>query len=613
LNIRYRRRPSAEVHIGGTPLGGSNPIRIQSMADVSTMNTEVAVNQALRIIEAGADYVRFTAQGEREARNLGAIREALRSKGYATPLVADIHFNPKAADTAAANVEKVRINPGNYVDKAKSFRQIDCTDAEYESEIAKIRERLIPFLRLCRKHATAIRIGVNHGSLSDRIMSRYGDTPEGMVASCMEFLRICRELLFEDVVISVKASNTVVMVQTVRLLVRTMDAENMHYPLHLGVTEAGDSEDGRIKSAVGIGALLADGIGDTVRVSLSEPPEAEIPVARKLVNYIVQREHYEPVDAPDTYASDADYRRETRALCGIGGRNHPVVVSCRRPDEMAVSSAVKPDFIYAGTGQNLPDTAVQSAIPLLVDANRQEDRPNVYPYFYAKDRAQIQDCRAAVKFVELTYMDMTASILQLLRQDRSTVVVFNSLHPNHVAEMRALTLRLKEACCDAPVIFRLNYHETDFESLQLKAAADFGAVLMDGIGNGIFLCNEASDAETTERYMFAILQAARVRISKTEYISCPGCGRTLYDLQTTIARVKAATSHLKGLKIGIMGCIVNGPGEMADADYGYVGAGHGRISLYKGKNCIRRSILEAEAVEQLVCLIKENGDWQSAD
>jgi len=578
------------------------------MADVSTMDTDAAVNQAVRIIEAGADYVRFTAQGERAARNLGVVRGILRSKGYGrTPLIADIHFNPKAADTAAANVEKVRINPGNYVDKTKSFRQIDCTDAEYENEIAKIRERLIPFLLLCRKHATAIRIGVNHGSLSDRIMSRYGDTPEGMVASCMEFLRICKEMLFEDVVISIKASNTVVMIQTVRLLVRTMDAEDMHYPLHLGVTEAGDSEDGRIKSAVGIGALLTDGIGDTIRVSLSEPPEAEIPVARKLVNYIVQREHQEPVDAPDTYAPDADYRRETRALCGIGGRNHPVVVSCRRPDEIAVSTACKPDFIYTN------GVAAPSAVPLLVDASRWEDQPNVYPYFHAKDRTKIQDCRAAVKFVELAYKDMTASNLHLLKQDRSTVMVFNSLHPNHVVEMRALTLRLKEAGCDAPVIFRLNYHETDLESLQLKAAADFGTVLTDGAGNGIFLCNDASDVETTERYMFAVLQAARVRISKTEYISCPGCGRTLYDLQTTVARVKAATSHLKGLKIGIMGCIVNGPGEMADADYGYVGAGHGRISLYKGKNCIRKNIPEAEAVEQLVCLIKENGDWKNTD
>jgi (E)-4-hydroxy-3-methylbut-2-enyl-diphosphate synthase len=610
LNIRYQRRRSTEVRIGGTPLGGKNPIRIQSMADVSTMDTAAAVAQAVRIIEAGADYVRFTAQGEREARNLAAVREALRSKGYDTPLIADIHFNPKAADAAAASVEKVRINPGNYVDNAQSFRQARHAGGggEYESDIAKIRERFIPFLQLCRRYGTAIRIGVNHGSLSDRIMSRYGDTPEGMVASCMEFLHICREMDFNDAVISIKASNTTVMVQTVRLLVRTMDEEDMHYPLHLGVTEAGDSEDGRIKSAVGIGALLADGIGDTVRVSLSEPPETEIPVARKLVDYILLRENHEPVDAPDTYAPDADYRRETREVPGIGGHNHPAVISWRHPGEIAVSTGdVPPDFIYIG--RNSPDTAAQPVAPLLVDADYCDDRPGVFPYFHAGNVSKIKDCRASAKFVELEYRDINASVLDLFRQDKATVMVFNSSHPNPVAEMRALILRLKEAGCDAPVVLRRHYCETDLESLQLKAAADFGAALTDGIGNGIFLCNaQHTEAFAAERYMFAILQAARARISKTEYISCPGCGRTLYDLKATLARVKAATSHLKGLKIAVMGCIVNGPGEMADADYGYVGAGHGRISLYKGRECIRKNIPEAEAVEQLLHLIRESAN-----
>jgi (E)-4-hydroxy-3-methylbut-2-enyl-diphosphate synthase len=578
------------------------------MADVSTMDTEAAVAQAIRIIEAGADYIRFTAQGEREARNLGVIREALRCKGYNTPLVADIHFNPKAADTVAVHVEKVRINPGNYVDKAKTLRQIDCTGAEYESEIAKIRTRFLPFLQLCRRHGTAIRIGVNHGSLSDRIMSRYGDTPEGMVASCMEFLHICRETQFGDVVVSIKASNTVVMVQTVRLLVRTMEAEDMHYPLHLGVTEAGDSEDGRIKSAVGIGALLADGIGDTIRVSLSEPPEMEIPVARKLVDYILLRENHEPVDVPGICVPYMDYHRETRTVQGIGGRNHPVVVACCPPGEKIVSTADRPDFIYIG--QNRPDTSVRPVIPLLVDAGLWDDQPDVFPYFYAKDIAKIKDCKAIMKFIELEYKDMDTFMLE---QDDSVVMVFNSSHLNSMAETRALMFRLKEAGCDVPVILRRNYSEADAESLQLKAAVDFGAVLVDGIGNGIFLCNDASNVTVTARYMFAILQAARVRISKTEYISCPGCGRTLYDLKTTVARVKAATSHLKGLKIAIMGCIVNGPGEMADADYGYVGAGHDRVSLYKGRECIRKNIPEIEAVEQLTSLIKEHGDWPPDD
>ncbi|MDR1406487.1 MAG: 4-hydroxy-3-methylbut-2-en-1-yl diphosphate synthase [Tannerella sp.] len=607
MKIRYQRRRSTEVHIGRTPLGGSNPIRIQSMVDVSTMDTDAAVEQAIRIIEAGADYVRLTAQGEREARNLGVIRETLRRKGYDTPLVADIHFNPRAADTAAANVEKVRINPGNYVDKTKPFRRTDCTEAEYAREIAKIRTRFIPFLQLCRKHGTAVRIGVNHGSLSDRIMSRYGDTPEGMVASCMEFLRICKEMHFGDTVISIKASNTVMMIRTVRLLVRTMDAEDMHYPLHLGVTEAGDSEDGRIKSAVGIGALLADGIGDTIRVSLSEPPEAEIPVARKLVDYILQRTDCEPIDVPDTYAPDADFHRKTRIVQGIGGLHPPIVIAAGRPDGIVARTTGMPDFIYIG--RNKPDTSVRPAVPLLVDADYWDDRPDVFPYFRAKEVNKIRECTAGIKFIALEYGDMNPAMLELLAQDRATVPVLYSCSPDCVVEMRAAILRLKEACCDAPVILRRNYSETDAERLQLKAAADFGAVLTDGIGNGIFLCNDTSDITATTRYMFAILQAARVRISKTEYISCPGCGRTLYDLRTAITRVKAATSHLKGLKIAIMGCVVNGPGEMADADYGYVGAGHGRVSLYKGRDCLRKNIPETEAVEQLASLIREHGDW----
>lgn len=609
--IQYQRRRSSEVRIGKTPMGGTNPVRIQSMANVSTMNTEGAVQQAIRMIETGSEYVRFTAQGEREARNLGEIRHNLTAHGYDTPLIADIHFNPKAADIAAINVEKVRINPGNYVDKIKTFQQIEYSDEEYAAELEKIRARFVPFLVLCRTHQTAIRIGVNHGSLSDRIMSRYGDTPEGMVASCMEFLRICREENFNDVVISIKASNTVVMVATVRLLVQTMDAEDMHYPLHLGVTEAGDEEDGRIKSAVGIGSLLVDGIGDTIRVSLSEPPEAELPVARKLVNYILQRENHPAIDAPASFQT-FDFVRKTTVVHRIGSNYVPVVISDRSYGDFAIDESNRPDYMYIGSHHPLPlQQSLSKPIPLIVDYRNWSQESETYPYFTSSELFQIPSCTASVKFIELAYPDLNNEILDMISKDASIVITLVSNHKNTIYEMRAFISRLKEAGCNTPVILRCNYLETDKENLQLKAAVDFGSLLLDGIGNGIWLSNKGIDPHVTDSYQFSILQAARVRISKTEYISCPGCGRTLYDLQTTIARVKAATSHLKGLKIGIMGCIVNGPGEMADADYGYVGAGRGRINLYKGKTCMLKNIPEEEAVEQLIELIKANGDWKA--
>ncbi|WP_165155316.1 4-hydroxy-3-methylbut-2-en-1-yl diphosphate synthase [Parabacteroides sp. ZJ-118] len=606
--FNYNRRKSSVAHIGDTPLGGGNPIRIQSMANVSTMDTAAAVAQAIRMIEAGAEYVRFTAQGEREARNLGEIRKQLDERGYTTPLVADIHFNPKAAAVAAAEVEKVRVNPGNYVDKVKTFSHLEYTEEEYAAEIEKIRERFVPFLRICKAHGTAIRIGVNHGSLSDRIMSRYGDTPEGMVASCMEFLRICREEDFPDVVISIKASNTVVMVRTVRLLVRTMEAENMRYPLHLGVTEAGDGEDGRIKSAVGIGTLLSDGIGDTIRVSLSEDPEAEMPVARKLVDYIGERENHRPIEASmapgfDTVAAS---RRTSRVVEGIGGTFPPVVISDRSDGDFEFDYMSLPDYIYIGKEDpdNLPDN-----FRLLVDAHFWKERPNAFPCFIASEAEELKDYDCPLKFIRLTYADLTDRMLEILKADKAAVVLLSTHHRNGVGSQRAAMHKLLMAGCDVPVVLHRDYRETDVESLQLKSAADLGTLLLDGFGDGLMLGDEGCGAVVSDRCMFGILQATRSRISKTEYISCPSCGRTLYDLQTTVARVKEATSHLKGLKIGIMGCIVNGPGEMADADYGYVGAGRGQISLYKGKECVLKNIPEEEAVERLVQLIKENGDW----
>lgn len=451
----YKRRKTIPVRVGNTAIGGDNPIRLQSMTTTSTMDTNGCVEQAIRIIQAGGELVRLTTQGTREALNMKNISDALKARGYMTPLVADVHFNPAVADVAAQYVEKVRINPGNYVDPARTFRHLEYSDEEYAAEIQRIRDRFIPFLNICREHGTAIRIGVNHGSLSDRIMSRYGNTPAGMVESCMEFLRICIQEKFLNVVISIKASNTVVMIETVRLLVQRMDAENMAFPIHLGVTEAGEGEDGRIKSAVGIGALLAEGIGDTIRVSLSEAPEREIPVARKLVDY-AQR--------------SADVR----------------------------------------------------ASALIEDG-----------------------------------------------------------------------------------VLKLAYSEDNLEDFQLKAAMDAGALLIDGKAKDLKLANSGS---LTEKQIHdtedAILQAARIRFSKPEYISCPGCGRTLYNLEDTIARIKAATGHLKGVKIAIMGCIVNGPGEMADADFGYVGAGRGKISLYRGKECIEKNIPEENAVERLLQLIE---------
>lgn len=608
--FNYSRRKSSVVNIGNTPLGGENPIRIQSMANVSTMDTEAAVRQAIRMIEAGAEYVRFTAQGEREARNLGEIRKELNAQGYTTPLVADIHFNPRAADAAADEVEKVRINPGNYVDKVKTFDLLEYTDEEYAAELQKIRDRFVPFLNICKEHGTAIRIGVNHGSLSDRIMSRYGDTPEGMVASCMEFLRICRDENFPDVVISIKASNTVVMVKTVRLLVRTMEAEGMHYPLHLGVTEAGDGEDGRIKSAVGIGTLLTDGIGDTIRVSLSEDPEAEMPVARKLVDYILERQGHKPITASLTPSYDpiTATRRVSRVTEGIGGNFPPIVISDRSNGDFEFDHLSMPDYIYIGAEdpENLPDT-----FRMLVDAHFWKERPNAFPYFIASEIEEMKKFNSPLKFIRLTFNDLTNRTLEILKQDPTVVVVLSTHHRNAVGSQRAAMHKLMIAGCDVPIILHREYHETDKESLQLKSAADFGTLLLDGFGNGLLLQDDDCEATTTDSCMFGILQATRTRISKTEYISCPSCGRTLYDLQTTIARIKEATSHLKGLKIGIMGCIVNGPGEMADADYGYVGAGRGQISLYKGKECVLKNVAEEDAVERLVQLIKENGDWQN--
>lgn len=541
----YHRRPTLEVRVGNTAIGGSNPVRIQSMASTSTMDTEASVAQARRIVDAGAELVRFTAQGVREAANLGEIRRRLRESGCDVPLVADIHFNPRAAFAAAEQVEKVRINPGNFVDPGRTFRKIEYTDEEYAAELKRLEEALVPFLETCRANDTAIRLGVNHGSLSDRIMSRYGDTPAGMVESAMEFLRVCRNHGFDRVVISIKASNVVVMVETVTRLVEAMDAEEMHYPLHLGVTEAGDGEDGRIKSAVGIGALLREGIGDTIRVSLSEEPEAELPVARKIMDYIDLMATAAPIEAPrdGRFRLGKGMRRMSREIGAVGGSRVPVVPAV---DGLTGLKEIDAETVIAGKIDIAPDDII------LLSASG-----------------------------EVPGMTMEAAMNILVAEG-----------------------------IDNPVILRGVYNGLDADTVRLRASIDLGALLLKGFADGIEIVSDALTPYEASRLALAILQSARLRISHTEYIACPGCGRTLFDLQQTLARVKEATSHLKGLKIGVMGCIVNGPGEMADADYGYVGAGVGKISLYKGKECVEKNIPAEEAVSHLVELIKKCGDWK---
>ena len=604
--FNYQRRKTVEVHVGQTPLGGDNPIRLQSMTNTSTMDTEGCIAQTKRIVAAGGEYVRLTTQGTKEAENLRLIKEGLRQAGCQVPLVADVHFNPVVADVAATIADKVRINPGNYVDPARLFKHLEYSDEEYAQEIEKIRRRFVPFLQICKEHHTAIRIGVNHGSLSDRIMSRYGDTPEGMVESCMEFLRICVAEDFHDVVISIKASNPVIMVKTVRLLAYTMEQEDMHFPLHLGVTEAGEGEDGRIKSALGIGALLADGLGDTIRVSLSEAPEAEIPVAEKLRDYVLLHAGLPPI--PAQAAPQFDYlhpsRRVTRQVRNIGGNAVPVVISGRLTNNWDFHPNFTPDYLYVGS--KLPKKLIEGQ-QYIIDANAWDGEPDTWPVFKTDMLHLLSFCPAPLKFLFVNYESFGPELLACLKYHPEIVLLAQSRHPNRLGELRAIAHRLLMADLQNPLVFIQAYAEAEVEDLQIRAAADMGPLIFDGFCDGLFLFNNGKiPVTTTDSIAFSILQAGRLRISKTEYISCPGCGRTLYNLEDTIARIKAATSHLKGLKIGIMGCIVNGPGEMADADYGYVGAGRNRVSLYKQKQCIEKNIPEEEAVERLLQLIAKD-------
>ncbi len=603
----YSRRKTLTVNVGGTPLGSKYPIRLQSMASTSTMDTDGSVEQACRISNAGAHYIRFTTQGIREVENLHKIKEKLRQQGINTPLVADIHFNPKVAFVAATVVEKVRINPGNFVDSARTFRKITYTNEEYAAETRKIEEAMIPFLELCRKHNTAIRIGVNHGSLSDRIMNRYGDTPVGMVESAMEFLRVCVAHNFFDVVVSIKASNTVIMVETVRRLVKAMDSESMQFPLHIGVTEAGDGEDGRIKSAVGIGTLLAEGIGDTIRVSLSEEPENEIPVAAVLANYISQRANAPQIEgcyAPG-YCHEAPQRMKSIAINNIGGNCLPVVIV--NGFSVDYPNGCMPDYFYVETTTSIPKSISTDRIIIPCDSGF--DNKGFCRYFKWEQRSQIEKIEAPLKFVEVDASTPINEIIEIANSVATIVIVLGSRHINAPAQIQAVAHAMAQYGVKAPIITHCNYVNVSADDVTIMAAADFGTMLLNGLRDGIWLNSDRLTSNSQARLSFGILQAARLRLSHTEFISCPGCGRTLFDLQSTIKSVKSATSHLKGLKIGVMGCIVNGPGEMADADYGYVGAAAGHISLYKGRTCIEKNIPITESIPKLIALIKASGDW----
>ena len=629
--VEYSRFRTREVMIGDVGVGGDNPIRIQSMTTTDTMDTLSTVEQSIRMIKAGCEIVRITAPSRKEAENLLNIKKELRDRGFNTPLVADIHFTPKAAEIAARIVEKVRINPGNYADK-KKFEEIEYTDETYHKELERIKERFVPLVRICKEEGTAMRIGTNHGSLSDRILSRYGDTPLGMVESALEFLRICREENYHNIILSMKASNTKVMVQAYRLLIQKMKEERMNYPLHLGVTEAGEGEDGRIKSAVGIGALLEDGIGDTIRVSLTEEPEHEIPVAKDLVSRYDDRIKHQIISRVENNPIDSyNYkRRNTNEILNIGGKQVPVVIA-----DLSLKKKITPaslynlgyrysvpndkwnindmacDYIFLGNKEINFETP--GTLGLIYDYKtwkKNKSKERVYPFLNCKEYLKVEILSKQMNFIYACLNDINTDLINKLKSDYSAVLIIDSHNAHGMAEQRRLFMNLINEDCNVPVIISRSYLDLSEEKLQLHSATDLGALLLDGLGDGIFISAEnCGSDQNINQTAFGILQATRTRISKTEYISCPSCGRTLFDLQETTAKIRAKTNHLKGIKIGIMGCIVNGPGEMADADYGYVGTGVGKITLYKEKEVVERGIPEDKAVDALIDLIKSYGDW----
>lgn len=628
----YSRRKTIEVQIGDLPMGGSHPIRVQSMTTVDTMDTKGSVEQCIRMIASGCEYIRITAPSIKEAENLQNIKDELRKRGYSVPLVADIHFTPNAAEVAARIVEKVRINPGNYADK-KKFDLIEYNDQQYQAELERIREKFTPLVQICKQYGTAMRIGTNHGSLSDRILSRYGDTPFGMVESAMEFLRICEDLGYFNIVLSMKSSNPQVMVQAYRLLVATLDAEGLKpYPLHLGVTEAGDGEDGRVKSAMGIGTLLEDGLGDTVRVSLTEDPEFEAPVALKLVNrysdFNTKFEAPSPTGLPFHYEPYSYTKHITTETDQFGEGQLPKVIADYSSIPLQEASQLKPighhylsatdkwtttdtgaDVIYVGS--HLPSIELHSNLAVWCDSKIYETlkktKKDCLPVIELDELHTFN----SVRVLKLPLAKITLDLAHQLKKETQLILLIQAEAPRNYKALRAACFLLKEAGLKFPLVFGLKSTATHSEMLQLTAPIDLGGLFIDGFGDGIMLFNGSAEAQikNTNSVSFGVLQASRVRMSRTEYISCPSCGRTLFDLQDTTAMIRKRTNHLKGVKIGIMGCIVNGPGEMADADFGYVGSGVGKITLYKGQEVVKRSVPTKDAVNELIEIIKADGRW----
>ena len=633
---QYKRYTTRVVNVGDIPMGGDNPIRIQSMTTTDTMNTIATVEQTIRMVDAGCEYVRITAPSVNESNNLAEIKKELRKRGYNVPLVADIHFTPNAAEAAARIVEKVRVNPGNYADK-KKFEQIDYTQIEYNAELDRIRNKFEPLVKICKEYGTAMRIGTNHGSLSDRIMSWYGDTPLGMVESAMEFIRMCEDLQYYNLVVSMKSSNAQVMVQAYRLLIETMAKEGMNYPLHLGVTEAGDGEDGRIKSAVGIGTLLEDGIGDTIRVSLTEEPEFEIPVAKALAdryntrtkealknnvaNDLVLPEHFNPYEYN---------RRISHDLSLMGGHHVPVIIAdlshltLNEPLQLSQIGYAYSELLdkynisdqaadIAYLGDTIPSYTFPGNLKKLINFStwtKYPDIENAIPLMSIAQYDSNQLPANQLRFVQAKANELNDEQLTKMNADLSLCLILEGTGYHQMSNVREVFYQLTSHTFNIPVIPRFNYHHLSLDELQLYAATDFGSLLIDGYSDGIWLSTDSDlSLRVVNSISFGILQASRTRISKTEYISCPSCGRTLFDLQETTQLIRSRTDHLKGIKIGIMGCIVNGPGEMADADYGYVGTGPGKITLYRGKEVVRKNVNTENAVDQLIELIQEDGNW----
>jgi len=627
----YERRLTRVVNIGEVPMGGSFPIRVQSMTTIDTMDTKGSVGQCIRMIESGCDYVRITAPSIKEAKNLAKIKNSLREKGFQTPLIADIHFTPNAAELAARIVEKVRINPGNYADK-KKFAVIDYTESTYQAELDRIRAKFSPLVSICKEYGTAMRIGTNHGSLSDRILSRYGDTPLGMVESALEFIRICEDLDYFDLVLSMKSSNPQVMVQAYRLLVAKLKDEGLQpYPLHLGVTEAGEAEDGRIKSAVGTGTLLEDGLGDTVRVSLTEAPEAEAQVAKILIDQLIDRKS--PIDLLPVKDSPVDpyryTRRETFEVVNFGAHNVPRVIadfSNKKAIDIKSFKSVGHFYLseldkwgmndlgcdYVYTGDHVLDFMLPNGLKQIVNYDlfqtlRKKD--HIYPLLFENQLTHLKEVEDYFSFIQINADNIEDKIIDQLKGLTQSIIILESFASNVLHSSRNVMIKFMKAGIQLPVVFKYHFGDFSEEAFRINLATNYGGLFIDGLGDGMLMSADDLDTKLINETIFGTLQAARTRITKTEYISCPSCGRTLFDLQETTAMIRKRTDHLKGIKIGIMGCIVNGPGEMADADYGYVGSGKGKITLYKGQEVIKKAVPTANALDELIKLIKDNGEW----